>query len=148
MSITEQVQKDMTVAMKARDRRRTTALRMILSALQLAAKEAGGGFGEKEELAVLAAEKKRRLQAAEAFRDGGRQDRAAAEKAEAELIDTYLPAGLEDEQLKAIIREAISDTGAAGMADMGRVMKVAMERVAARADGKVVSEMAREALSG
>ncbi|GBE57328.1 Yqey-like protein [bacterium BMS3Abin01] len=148
MSITEQVQKDMTVAMKARDRRRTTALRMILSALQLAAKEAGGGFGEKEELAVLAAEKKRRLQAAEAFRDGGRQDRAAAEKAEAELIDTYLPAGLEDEQLKAIIREAISETGAAGMADMGRVMKVAMERVAARADGKVVSEMAREALSG
>ena len=67
---------------------------------------------------------------------------------EAELIDTYLPAGLEDEQLKAIIREAISETGAAGMADMGRVMKVAMERVAARADGKVVSEMAREALSG
>ncbi len=148
MSITEQIQKDMTAAMKARDRRRTTALRMILSALQLAAKEAGDGFGEKEELAVLAAEKKRRLQAAEAFQDGGREDRAAAEKAESELIDAYLPPGLDDEQLEAIIQEAISETGAGGMADMGKVMKAAMERVAGRADGKVVSEMARKALSG
>ncbi len=91
MSISERVQSDVNTAMKAGDRKRAQALRMVLSRLQLEQKEAGGDFGEEQELAVLAAEKKRRLQAAEAFRQGGREESALAEEAEAELIDAYLP---------------------------------------------------------
>ncbi len=148
MSITGRIKEDMTAAMKAGDRERAAALRMILSGLQLAAKEADGEFGEAEEAKVLAAEKKRRLQAAEAFREGGREERAAAEEEEARLIEEYLPQQLSEAELGEIVDAVIADTGAAGMKDMGRVMSEVMARAAGRADGKAASEMVRSRLAG
>lgn len=148
MSITEKVQSDITTAMKAGDRRRATALRMVLSQLQMGKKEADGDFGEQQELAVLATEKKRRLQAAEAFRDGGREDSARSEEEEAEMIGAYMPEALGEEELDAIIAEAISSTGAAGIRDMGRVMSEVMPKTGGRADGKMVSARVKQALSG
>ncbi len=147
MNITGKIQEDMASAMKQRDRRRVTALRMLLSRLQLAAKESGGELSEEEELAVLKSERKKRSQAAEAFRRGGREDRAVAEESEMEMIEAYLPRGLSEEEIRAIVAEAVSETGAEDMSAMGQVMKAAMARIAGRADGKVVSEMVRSALT-
>lgn len=148
MSITAQVQKDMVTAMKSQDKQRLSALRMILSQLQLGEKESGGEFGEEQELKVLATEKKRRLQAADAFRDGGREDRAAAEEAEAAIIDGYLPQAMGEDELAALVDEAIAATGAAGIRDMGKVMSALMPRVGGRSDGKVVSSMVKSRLGG
>lgn len=148
MSITERIQEDMRTAMKAGDRKRATALRMLLSQLHMGQKEAAGEFGEQEELRVLAAEKKRRNQAAEAFREGGREESARDEEAEAELISSYLPEALGDEELAEIIDEAISSTGAEGIKDMGKVMSAVMSKAGGRADGKLVSEKVKEVLSG
>jgi uncharacterized protein YqeY len=147
LNITGKIQEDMASAMKQRDRRRVTALRMLLSRLQLAAKESGGELSEEEELAVLKSERKKRSQAAEAFRRGGREDRAVAEESEMEMIEAYLPRGLSEEEIRAIVAEAVSETGAEDMSAMGQVMKAAMARIAGRADGKVVSEMVRSALT-
>ena len=127
----------MTSAMKARERERVGALRMLLSELQKAAKE-----GNSDEVAVLRRERKRRLEAAEQFRAGGRPELADQESAEATLIETYLPA-----ELDAIVREAISETGAAEPKDMGPVMKVVMAKAGGRVDGKRASARVREALS-
>lgn len=148
MSITEQIQEDMKTAMKAGDWKQVAALRMLISQLLLSRKEATSGFGEKEEIEVLAAEKKRRVQAAEGFREGGREESARNEEEEAELISAYLPEALGDEELAAIIDEVVSSTGAAGMKDMGRVMSEVMTRVAGRADGRMVSDRVKEVLSG
>jgi uncharacterized protein YqeY len=114
---------------------------MVLSELQKAAKDDGG-----DELAVLRRERKRRLEAAEQFRAGGRPELADKEESEAQLIQGYLPAELGDRELDAIVEEAISETGASGPKDMGQVMKAAMARVQGRADGKRVSARVREAL--
>jgi hypothetical protein len=141
VSVTEQVRTDINSAMKAAERERATALRMVLSELQKAAKE-----GSDDELAVLRRERKRRLEAAEQFRDGGRQELADKEQSEAELIQGYLPAELGDSELEGIVTGAIAETGATEPGDMGRVMKLAMARVAGRADGKRVSARVREAL--
>lgn len=143
MSVIEQVRADVNTAMKAADRGRAAALRMVLSELQKDAKEGGS-----DELAVLRRERKRRLEAAEQFRTGGRPELAAQEETEAQLIDGYLPAELDDAELDAIVGDAISETGASGPKDMGQVMKAAMARVAGRADGKRVSARVREALGG
>jgi len=132
----------MTSAMKARERERVGALRMLLSELQKAAKEGNG-----DEIAVLRRERKRRLEAAEQFREGGRHELAEQESAEATLIETYLPAELDDTELDAIIRAAITETGAAGPKDMGAVMKVVMAKAGGRVDGKRASARVREALS-
>lgn len=148
MSITDKVQKDMTAAMKAKDKERAQALRLILSQLQLAQKESSGNFGEQEEIKVLASEKKRRQQAAEAFREGGREDRAEGEENEARLIDEYLPQAMSEEELAAIVEEAVSSTGAVSMKEMGKVMSQVMAKTAGRADGKVVSEMVKKKLEG
>ncbi len=142
-SITAQVQKDMVDAMKARDKERVQALRMILSELKLAGKEARPGFGKAEEIAVLRREKKRRQQAAASFRSGGREDRAAGEEAEAAIIDVYLPQELGESDLEGIVDEAIAATGASGVKDMGKVMSAVMKRTAGRADGKKVSGMVK-----
>jgi uncharacterized protein YqeY len=131
----------MTSAMKARAKDRVGALRLVLSELQKAAKE-----GDGDELAVLRRERKRRLEAASQFRDGGRPELADAEEAEAELIAGYLPAELGDAELDAIVEAAVTDTGASGPADMGRVMKEVMSRAGGRADGKRASARVREAL--
>jgi uncharacterized protein YqeY len=130
----------MTSAMKARAKDRVGALRLVLSELQKAAKE-----GDGDELAVLRRERKRRLEAASQFRDGGRPELADAEEAEAELIAGYLPAELGDAELDAIVEAAVTDTGASGPADMGRVMKEVMSRAGGRADGKRASARVREA---
>jgi uncharacterized protein len=142
MSIADRVKQDLTTAMKAQDKTRVGALRLVLSELQKAAKE-----GSDDEQAVLRRERKRRLDAAGQFREAGRDELAGPEEAEAVLIAEYLPAELGDDELKAIVAQAITETGATTPKDLGGVMKVAMERVEGRADGKRVSAAAREALA-
>jgi uncharacterized protein len=143
MAIVDQVQTDLKDAMRAGERAHVGALRMILSELQKDSKEGTG-----DELAVLRRERKRRIEAAKAFRDGGREDLATAEDTEAELIATYLPAELSDEELHAIVTRALADSGACTPKDMGMAMKSAMAVVAGRADGKRVSGIVRAALGG
>jgi uncharacterized protein len=141
VSVTEQVRADINTAMKSSERERVSALRLVLSELQKAAKE-----GSDDELAVLRRERKRRLEAADQFRDGGRPELADRERSEAELIGGYLPAELEDSELDVLVTDAIAETGASSPKDMGQVMKVVMGRVAGRADGKRVSARVREGL--
>jgi uncharacterized protein YqeY len=141
MTLADRVKQDVTSAMKAGEKDRVGTLRMVLSELQKAAKEGGD-----DEVAVLRRERKRRHESATAFRDGGRPELAQAEEAEAEIISAYLPAELSDDELRAIVAEAVTETGAASPKDMGQVMKAAMPRVAGRADGKRVSALAQEAL--
>ena len=142
MSILEQVQADTRAAMKAGERERVGALRLVTNALQQDAK--GGG---DDELAVLRRERKRRLEAATAFREGGSEGRADAEEREAELIQGYLPAELSDEELASLVDAAVEEAGASGLGDMGKVMGAAMAKVDGRADGKRVSEAVRARLS-
>ena len=142
MTVAEQLKTDLTAAMKAGEKDRVGALRMVLAELQKDAKEGSG-----DEVAVLRRERKRRLDAAEQFRDGGRAELAAQEEGEAELIAGYLPAELSDADIDLIVAGAISETGASSPKDMSRVMKETMARVAGRADGKRVSARVREALS-
>src|SRR5918992_4869838 len=130
VQVAERIRADVTAAMKAGDRERVGALRLVLSELQKAAKE-----GDADELAVLRRERKRRLDAAAQFREAGRDDLVSSEEAEAELIGTYLPAELPDEELNALVAEAVAEAGATSPKDMGSVMKVVMPRVAGRADG-------------
>jgi uncharacterized protein len=141
VSAAEQVKSDLTGAMKAGKKERVGALRLVLSSLQLAAKE-----GEDDEVAVLRRERKRRLDAAEQYREGGRADLAEQEEGEAELITAYLPAELSDDELDAIVAEAVAESGATEAKDMGKVMSIAMPKVGGRADGKRVSAKVREAL--
>jgi hypothetical protein len=142
MSIADRVKQDLTNAMKAQDKTRVGALRLVLSELQKAAKD-----GSDDEQAVLRRERKRRLDAASQFREAGRDELADAEEAEALLIAGYLPAEIGDEELQAIVAQAITETGASTPKDLGGVMKLAMERLEGRADGKRVSAAAREALA-
>jgi uncharacterized protein len=142
VTVEAQVKSDLAAAMKAGEKDRVGALRMVLSQLQLAAKE-----GDGDEVAVLRRERKRRLDAAGQYREGGRADLAAQEESEAALIESYLPPELSDKELEGIVRQAIEETGAAEASEMGRVMSVAMPKVGGRADGKRVSEKVREALS-
>jgi uncharacterized protein len=142
VSVLEQVQHDVTAAMKARDPERVRALRLVASELQKAAKE-----GEVDELAVLQRERKRRLEAAEAYRDGGREQQAAGEEREAELISAYLPEPLGDDELRAIIGDAVARSGASSPREIGKVMSLVMPEVRGRAEGRRVSELVRGALS-
>jgi len=143
MAIADTVKQDLAAAMKAGERDRVGALRLVLSELQKAAKEGGD-----DEVAVLRRERKRRLDAAEQFRSGGRPELAENEEAEAELISAYLPAELSDEELRAIVERAVGEVGATSPKDMGAVMKAAMPAVGGRADGRRVSAQVREVLSG
>ena len=143
MPVIEQLKEDIASAMKAGDRERVATLRLVLSELQKAEKD-----GDSDELAVLRRERKRRHEAATAYREAGRNELADAEEAEAGVIEAYLPAELSDDELRDIVAEAVSETGAEGQADMGAVMKAAMARVAGRADGGRVSAVAREVQAG
>ena len=129
--------------MKAGERDRVGALRLIASALQHEAK-----LGTEDEIGVLQRERKKRLEAAEAFRKGGSEDRAAAEDAESALIEAYLPEQLSDEELGELVRAAIEEAGASEPREMGKVMSLVMPRVQGRADGKRVSGAVRERLDG
>jgi len=142
VTVAEQVRTDLTTAMKAGERERVGALRLVLSELQKAAKEGGD-----DEVAVLRRERKRRLDAAEQFRAGGRAELADKEESEAELIGGYLPAELSDAELTALVAEKVEQTGAASPRDMGKVMGAVMPAVGGRADGKRVSALVREKLS-
>src|SRR5262249_17320673 len=141
-TILERVRADTRLAMKAGERERVSALRLVASALQLAAKE-----GAEDELTVLRRERKRRLEAATAYPDGGRDEGAAGEEAEAELIAAYLPAELDDAGLGELVDAAIAESGASGPQDMGKAMGVAMAKVDGRADGKRVSQAVRDRLA-
>ncbi|MEA2196817.1 MAG: uncharacterized protein QOJ25_868 [Solirubrobacteraceae bacterium] len=143
MTVIDQVRTDITSAMKAGEKTRVGALRMVLSELQKAAKD-----GNADEVAVLRRERKRRIEAADQFRNGGRPELAEQEESEAELIDGYLPAELPDAELDVLVSAAIAETGASDPKDMGQVMKAVMAKVDGRADGKRVSGRVREVLSG
>jgi uncharacterized protein YqeY len=143
MAIVEQIKADMLSAMRAKEKERVGALRLLLSELQKAAKE-----GPDDEVTVLRRERKRRVEAARAFREGGREDLAAGEDAEAEIISAYLPAELSDQELAEIVERVVSETGASSVKDMGNVMKQVMAAAGARADGKRVSGLVRAALGG
>ena len=127
--------------MKSGDRERVGALRMIVDALQKEAK-----LGKGDEVAVLQRERKKRLEAAEAYRDAGRSEQADAEAFEAELISAYLPEQLSDDELNRLATEAVQETGASEPKQMGQVMKALMPKVAGRADGKRVSAAVKQAL--
>jgi uncharacterized protein YqeY len=124
------------------------ALRLLVDALQKEAKQARGELDEQAEIAVLKRERKRRAEAADAYRKGGREDTAAVEQAEAELIDGYLPAQISDEELQQLIVDAVAETGAQSPKEMGRVMSAVMSKAAGRADGRRVSELVKERLAG
>jgi uncharacterized protein len=142
LSVLEQVQSDVRDALKAGERERVHALRLIASELQKAAKENGA-----DDVEVLQRERKRRLEAAEAYRDGGREDRAEAEEREAEIIASYMPEQLSDEELGAIVGDAVAESGASSPHEMGKVMSVVMPQVKGRADGKRVSAAVKEMLT-
>jgi len=142
MTALERVKDDLATARKAGERERVGTLSLVLSELQKAAKEGSG-----DEVAVLRRERKRRHESARAFREGGRPELAEAEEAEAALIEQYLPAEMSDDELRALVADAVAETGAATPKDMGRVMPVAMGKVAGRADGRRVSQHVKEALS-
>ena len=145
MSLLERVQTDTSAALKAGERERVTALRMIVSELQRAHKEGSGD--ETEEVAVLRRERKRRLESADAYREAGRDDLASAEEREAALIGEYLPQQMSDDELAAIVGDVVAETGAASPQEMGRVMSMVMPRVQGRADGKRVSALVKERLT-
>jgi uncharacterized protein len=142
MSVLEQVQDDVKTALKAGERERVHALRLVASELQKAAKENGA-----DEVEVLQRERKRRLEAAEAYRDGGRTDLAESEQREADLIATYMPAQLSDDELSAIVGDAVAEAGASSPKEMGKVMALVMPKVKGRADGKRVSNLVKERLT-
>jgi len=141
VQVAERIRADVTAAMKAGDRNRVTALRLVLSELQKDAKEGSG-----DEQAVLRRERKRRRESEQAYREAGRDDLAASEAYEAEAIETYLPAELPDSELDALVAAAVAETGASGPRDMGRVIKQVMAASGGRADGKRVSNKVKEAL--
>ena len=141
MSILEQVQEDVRNAMKAGEREKVGALRLVVDALQQDQK-----LGDGDETAVLQKERKKRLEAAEAFRDAGRSEQADAEQSEAELIEVYLPEQLSEGELGELVDAAIAETGADEVSQMGQVMSAVMPKVSGRADGKRVSQVVREKL--
>ncbi|MFY9469450.1 MAG: GatB/YqeY domain-containing protein [Solirubrobacterales bacterium] len=141
MPILEQLQDDVKTAMKAGAKDKVQALRLIIADLQKAAKEGGA-----DEIAVLQSARKRRLESAKAFRDGGRAEAARQEESEAALIEVYLPAQIDDDELAGIVAAAIEQTGAASPADIGKVMGEVMPKVGGRADGNRVQAAVRERL--
>ncbi len=143
MAILDAVKDDLQSAMRAGEKERVGALRLVLSELQKAAKE-----GSDDELAVLRRERKRRLEAAKAYREGGREDLADGEESEAKLIGGYLPAELSEQELTEIVDQAVRESGAEGPKDMGRAMGKAMAAVDGRADGGRVSGLVKAALAG
>jgi uncharacterized protein YqeY len=148
MTITDRIQADTAAATKSQDRPRVATLRLLVDALQKEAKVARAELDEQREIAVLKRERKRRAEAADAFRKGGRADAAAAEEAEAAIIDTYLPEQISEDDLRKLVEDALAETGAQSPRDIGKVMPVVMGKAAGRADGRRVSELVKERLAG
>ena len=146
MSLTARIQADMRAAMKERNRERVGALRMLGAALKNGEIEAGRPLTEEEEQVVLRRQLKQREESAEAFRKAGREERAASESAEAEIVREYLPEPLSAEELEQIVDEAVRETGATGMKDMGAVMGRAMKLSEGRAEGRELAALVRNRL--
>jgi uncharacterized protein YqeY len=147
MSRIETIEDELKVAMKARDAERRDALRLILNALKSSEKELMRPLSEDEELQVLRRERKRRLEAAEAFRSGGREAQAASEERELEVLEEFMPEPLSEDEIEDIVDDVIAEVGATSMADLGRVMADVMPQIAGRADGSTVSQIVREKLA-
>lgn len=148
MPLSDQISSDLTAAMKARDRETVGTLRMVVAAIRNARVAEGhsGEVTDAEVLDLLAREAKRRTEAAEAYDKAGRDDLAATERSELEIIRRYLPAELGDDELAAVVDEAVAETGASSPGDLGKVMSAVMPRVKGRADGKRVNALVRERL--
>ena len=147
MSLIEEIEGELRDAMRARDAERRDALRLILNSLKNSEKELQRPLTEEEELQVLQRERKRRVEAAEAFRAGGREEQAEAEENELEILEEFMPEPLSEDEIEEIVDDVIAEVGATSMADLGRVMADVMPQVAGRADGSQVSQIVREKLA-
>ncbi len=147
MSRITDIEADLKEAMRERDNDRRDALRLILSSLRSAEKELQRPLTEQEELQVLQRERKKRVEAEEAFRAAGREEQADAEDYELEVLEDYMPEPLSEEALEEIVDDAIAENGATSLQDLGRVMADVMPQVAGRADGSAVSQLVREKLA-
>ena len=147
MTLITQIEADVREATLARDAERRDALRLILSSLRSAEKDLQRPLSDDEELQVLQRERKRRVEASEAFRAAGREGQADKEDVELEILEEYMPAQLTEEDLERIVDDAIAENGATSMRDMGRVMADVMPQIAGRADGSAVSQIVREKLA-
>jgi uncharacterized protein len=147
MSLIARLEDELKQAMVARDEPRRDALRLILSSLRSAEKELQRPLHDDEELQVLQRERKRRIEAAEAFRGGGREEQAQREEEELAVLEDFMPTPLSEEELEEIIDDAIAEVGATSIRDLGRVMADVMPQVSGRADGSVVSQLVREKLA-
>jgi uncharacterized protein YqeY len=147
MTRIETIEDGIKEAMLSRDSERRDALRLIVNALKNSEKELQRPLSEDEELQVLQRERKRRVEAAEAFRNGGREEQAEAEERELAILEEFMPAPLSEDEIEEIVDDAIAEVGATSMADLGRVMADVMPQIAGRADGSVVSQIVREKLA-
>jgi uncharacterized protein YqeY len=147
MTLIERIEDELKDAMRARDSSRSGALRLTLASLRSAAKELQRELTESEELQVLQRERKRRAESVEAFRSAGREEQAAVEEAELDVIEEFMPEPVEEAELERIIDDAIAETGATSLRDLGRVMADVMPQVSGRADGSTVSRLVREKLA-
>jgi hypothetical protein len=147
MSLIARIEDELKQAMRAREQERTDTLRMTLASLRSAEKELQRPLKDDEELQVLQRERKRRTEAAEAFRAGDRQEQAEKEERELAVIEEFMPEPMSEEDIERIIDDAIAETGATSLGDLGRVMADVMPQVAGRADGSTVSQLVREKLA-
>ena len=147
MSLIARMEGDLTAAMKERDNVRRDALRLILSSLRSAEKELQRALSDEESLQVLQRERKKRVEAMEAFDAAGREEQADREEFELDVIEEFMPDQLSEDELEEIVDDVIAEVGATSIRDLGRVMADAMPRVSGRADGSVVSQLVREKLA-
>jgi uncharacterized protein len=147
MTLIDRIEEELQSAIRAGDAERRDALRLILASLRSAEKDLQRPLYAAEELQVLSGERKRRLEAGDAFRAAGRDDQAAAEDRRMAVLLEFMPEPLSDEELEAIVDDAIAEVGATSMRDLGRVMADVMPQVSGRADGGVVSQLVREKLA-
>ena len=147
MSLIARIESELADAMRERDAERRDALRLVLSNLRSAEKELQRPLHDEEELQVLQRERKKRLEAAEAFRGGGREEQALGEERELAVLEEFMPEPLSEDELERIVDDAIAETGATSLRDMGRVMADVMPQVAGRADGSAVGQIVREKLA-
>ena len=147
MTLIAELEEEVKDAMRAGDAERRDALRLILSSLKSAEKELLRPLSEEEELQVLQRERKKRLEAAEAFRAGGREEQAEKEEAELDVLEEFMPEPLSEDELERIVDDAIAENKATSLRDMGRVMADVMPQVAGRADGSAVGQLVREKLA-
>src|SRR5262245_57140462 len=147
MSLIDRIEDDLTEAMRERDAERRDALRLILASLRGAEKELMRPLSEDEELQVLQRERKKRLEAAEAFREAGRDEQAEKEEDELDVLEEYMPEPLSEDEIEEIVDDVIAEVGATSMRDIGRVMADVMPQIAGRADGSTVSQLVREKLA-